>query len=204
MFLSDNGACHVMVNRGKPGIPPGPKGGYWGYDYHWANAGNTPLRKFKQKTHEGGIATPFIVHWPDGIKNRIMITHQKGHIIDVMATCVDVSGAGYPGISSGQPIKPMEGLSLRPVFEGNQRQGHDYIFWEHMGNKAVRHGKWKLVMYHGDPWELYDIEADRTEQDNIIRTNPDVALKLEQEYKKWAERCGVKPWPVKKKKSKSK
>ena len=111
----------------------------------WANASNTPFRLYKHWVHEGGIATPLIAHWPAGIKQPARSPTQPGHLIDIMATCVDVAGAEYPEEFEGNAITPLEGKSLLPVFEGKTRAGHEAIFWEHEGNRAVRQGKWKLV-----------------------------------------------------------
>ncbi len=192
LFLSDNGACHVMVNRGEPGIPPGPRGGYWGYDYPWANAGNTPLRMFKQYCHEGGISTPLIAHWPARIKARNALTHQTGHVIDIMATCLDAAGIDYPATYHGKELIPLEGKSLVPIFDGERREGHDVIYWEHRGNRAVRKGDWKLVSTYDGNWELYNIADDRTELNNLAENMPEKYDELLRLYRAWAERCGVK------------
>ncbi len=199
MFLSDNGASQIMVNRGEPGIPPGPKGGFWGYDYPWANAGSTPLRKFKRFAHEGGISTPLICSWPKGIKPKNRLTHQVGHIIDVMPTVLDIAGIQHPEESHGKSLLPLEGQSLLPVFKGNQSNEPRTLFWEHMGHKAVRDGKWKLVLdRHRQVWELYDLEADRTELNDLSAQFPEKVAVLKTKWETWAERCGVLPWPLEK------
>ncbi len=205
MFLADNGGCAEGGPTGfdnrKNGLPPGGVDSYMSYGLSWANASNTPFRRFKHWVHEGGIATPFIARWPAVMKTSGTITREVGHIIDVMATCVDAAGAEYPKVHKGKAVTPLEGESLVPIFCEGERKGHDAIFWEHQGNRAVRQGKWKLVSANGGSWELYDLEADRTELNNVIKAHPDKARELEALYQAWAARCGVQPWPIKKPKA---
>jgi arylsulfatase len=111
-----------------------------------------------------------------------------------MATCLDVAGADYPKTYNGKPITPLEGRSLRPIFEGKQRQGHEAIYWEHEGNRAVRQGKWKLVSKYPDAWELYDLEADRTEMTNLAASQTQRVRRMAAMYDAWAHRAGVVPW----------
>jgi arylsulfatase len=111
-----------------------------------------------------------------------------------MATCVDVAGATYPEAFQGNPITPLEGKSLAPVLRGGQRRGHAEIFWEHEGNRAVRQGRRKLVSRHPGEWELYDLEADRTEMNNLAGRQPDKAQELVRKYEEWARRARVEPW----------
>ncbi len=205
MFLADNGGCHEGGPRGfdnrNNGLPPGGVDSYMSYGQSWANASNTPFRRYKHWVHEGGISTPFIAYWPRVIETGGTITHEVGHLIDVMATCLDVAGAGYPRDYKGEEITPLEGKSLLPVFEGRGRPGHKALFWEHEGNRAVRQGKWKLVAANGGPWELYDLEADRTELNNLAAERPEKVSELKALYEAWATRCGVLPWPIEKPKS---
>lgn len=193
LFLADNGGCSVEVDRGKPGLPPGGPESFLSYGLPWANASNTPFRLYKSWVHEGGISTPLIAYWPAVIKQRNVLTHQVGHVIDLMATCLDVAGVPYPRTYRGQDILPLEGRSLLPVLHGRQRQPHPALYWEHIGNRAVRQGKWKLVSRHPDNWELYDLEADRTELHNLAAANPDKAREMTAMYEAWAKRCGVYP-----------
>lgn len=199
LFLSDNGG---NAEGGPPGETrgEGPIGGPQSsvkLGMNWATLTTTPFRRFKHFTHEGGISTPLIAHWPAGIPElrRNTFEHQPGHLIDVMATAVDLAGAKYPTEVEGQQIEPMQGVSLRAGFDGKPLGRKLPICWEHEGNKAVRDGKWKLVMRHRQPWELFDMEADRTEQHNLIAQHPERAKKLETAWNEWAQRTYVDEWP---------
>lgn len=191
MFLSDNGGSAEEINRGKPGVPAGGRESFLSYNVSWASASNTPFRLYKHWEHEGGIATPLIAWWPRVIRNGGQLTAQVGHVMDLMATCVDVSGATYPTTFKNQPITPLEGKSLLPVFQGSTRAGYDTICWEHEGHRAIRRGKWKLVQIRGTPWELYDMETDRTEVHNLASEHADMVKELAGLYEQWAQRVGV-------------
>ena len=205
MFLADNGGCAEGGPRGfdnrKNGLPPGGVDSYMSYGLSWANASNTPFRRYKHWVHEGGIATPFIACWPAVIEKGGALTHEVGHIIDVMATCLDAAGADYPGSYNGKELTRLEGKSLVPILAGRGRRGHEAIFWEHEGNRAVRKGRWKLVAAHGDPLELYDLEADRTELHDLAGEHPEKVAELKTLYEQWARRCDVLPWPIRKPRS---
>ncbi len=187
MFLSDNGACAEVVHR-TPDIPPGPVESYRSVDPPWANASNTPFRKYKSWDHEGGVATPFIAWWPGRIEGG-GVTHQPGHIIDIMATMVDVSGTKYPEAYKGRGVLPLEGKTLSPIFDGKEREGHEALFWEFAGSRAVRKGRWKLVAHGGDRWELYDMDNDRTELKDLAKAKPDLVRELEVLWKEWRQRA---------------
>ncbi|AQQ10329.1 Arylsulfatase [Sedimentisphaera cyanobacteriorum] len=164
----------------------------------WANVSNTPFRKYKKWTHEGGIATPLIAHWPEVIKNGGQLNHTPGHVADIMATAVDVGRGFYPKKFGGNEIKPMEGTSLKPAFDGSEIKRENPIFWEHEGNWAIREDKWKLVC-DGPKGkvELYDLENDRTELSNLAEAKPDKVKELTEKWHKWAKRADVLPWPYK-------
>lgn len=198
MFLSDNGGCAEEIKGNDPNVMPGGEDTFMSCGLPWANASNTPFRRYKHWVHEGGIATPFIAYWPAVIKANTM-TQQAGHIIDVMATCLDVGTADYPETHDGRRITPLEGKSLLPIYRGRQREGHEALFWEHEGNRAVLQGKWKLVSMHPGGWELFDIEADRTEVNDLAAKQPDKVRELAARYDQWAQRRGVSPWSRKKK-----
>ena len=185
-------------------VPPGPADTYIGYGKNWANVSNTPFREYKHWVHEGGISTPLIAHWPAGIEAKNELRHQPGHLVDLMATCIDLAGATYPEKVNGQDIRPREGLSLRPVFE-NKDLEREAIYWEHEGNRAVRVGRWKLVAKgkHGQDdvrWELYDIEADRSELNDLATTHPERTRDLVALWRAYAERAHVLPWATRAKK----
>ena len=178
-----------------PSIMPGPPDTFASDGVGWANASNTPFRLYKSWIHEGGIAAPFIAHWP-GVVTPNSITHQGGHVMDIMATCLEVAGATYPETYRGNKIRPLEGKSLVPILRGQTRPGHAAICWEHEGNRAVRQGRWKLVNKYPDRWELYDMTTDRTEMRDLSTKEPGKMQELATIYDQWARRCGVVPWDV--------
>jgi arylsulfatase len=215
-FLSDNGACAEwdpfgfdgssgpdnVLHRGDDLNKMGGPGTYHSYGSGWANACNTPFRRYKHFCHEGGIATPLIVHWPKGFTARGEVRNQSGHVIDLMATCADVSGAKYPARWRDAAVTPMEGRSLRPAF-ANKPVARDFLAWEHERNKAIRAGDWKLVGVHGRDWELYDLAADRTEMNDLAAKHPDKVKELAARWEAWAKRVNVVPYPEKKKGNRS-
>ncbi|MGH9599798.1 MAG: arylsulfatase, partial [Terracidiphilus sp.] len=185
----------TVIPGNDPSIMPGTATTYASYGIPWGNTSNTPFRLYKHYAHEGGISTPFIVHWPRGLK-RGGITPVIGHEIDVMPTCLDVAGVPYPALSkAGTPPPPLEGKSLVPVFRGGGIPERS-LFWEHEGNSAAREGKWKLVSRFPDYWELYDMERDRTEMHDLADQYPDRVRKMAADYAVWAKRIGVQPWPM--------
>lgn len=200
LFLADNGGCAEGGAWGferKEGGQLGTDSSFASYGLSWANASNTPFRLYKHWVHEGGISTPLIAHWPAGITARDELRTQPGHLIDIMATAIDVSGADYPAEVAGQSIHPPEGVSLLPAFRNESLQ-REAIYWEHEGNRAVRQGDWKLVSRHNEAWELYNLRDDRTELHNLAVDQPAQAAALLALYEAWAKRAGVLPWPVRK------
>ncbi len=183
-----------LVRTG-PGVMPGGPDTYIAYGRAWANVSNTPFREYKHWVHEGGIATPLIIQWPAGIPSsrRGAIETAPGHVIDIMATCVDLSSASYPKESQGKNINPMEGVSLRPLLTGKSITRPNPIFWEHESNRAIRDGKWKLVAKAGQPWELFDMEKDRTEMHDLASSHPDLVKSMSAQWDTYAARANVLP-----------
>ncbi|MDO8541074.1 MAG: arylsulfatase [Opitutaceae bacterium] len=198
--LQDRIRLPMQTRDGRPvrngaGVMPGPADTYVAYGPNWANVSNTPFREYKHWVHEGGISTPLIVHWPKGIPatRKGQFEQQPGHVIDLMATCVDLAGASYPARHHGNAIKPMEGVSLRPAFAGQPLARRGPLFWEHESNRAIRDGKWKLVAKEGQPWELYDMENDRTEMHDLAAKEPARVKELAAKWDAWAARANVLP-----------
>jgi len=181
--------------RSGPGVMPGPPDTYVAYGMNWANVSNTPFREYKHWVHEGGISTPLIVHWPKGIRasRNGKIESETGHIIDLMATCVVAGGAKYPAKHNGEKIKPIEGINLMPAFNGKPLTRKQPLFWEHEGNRAVREGKWKLVAKENQPWELYDMEKDRSEVNNLAASHARKVQELATRWDAFAQRANVLP-----------
>ena len=197
LFLQDNGGCAEGGNTGsKKGKGDcGTAESFVKYGACWANASDTPFRKYKKFVHEGGIATPLIAHWPKEISAELSgtLVDEPTHLIDLMATCVDLSGAQYPATYKGNKIIPMEGESLRPIFEGRPFKRENALYFEHMGNRAVRQGKWKLVSAgRRGKWELYNMETDRTELNDLANKMPEKVKAVSALYDAWSERCFVK------------
>ena len=213
VFLSDNGGCAEEMPPGPgarefvtsfvpvqettregdpvtvgndPALRPGPESTYMSYGRAWANLSNTPFREYKHWVHEGGIATPFIAHWPRGLRDS-SLCRTPAQLVDVLPTIAEVAGATYPS-----DVPPAEGRSLLGAWRGEQVEERD-LFWEHEGNSAVRRGRWKLVRKHRGDWELYDIDADRTELHDLAADEPDLVATLADAYEQWAQRCGVLP-----------
>ncbi|MBN8824899.1 MULTISPECIES: arylsulfatase [unclassified Spirosoma] len=197
VFLSDNGACQeggVVGGGALSDINDPAKGGAISYGGVWANASNTPFKGFKHVSYEGGIATPLIVHYPASIsRQKGKVVTAPGYLIDIMPTFIEVSGATYPTEARGQKIYPIEGRSLLPILTSGTRQPHEFMYWEHENHRAIRYGKWKAVGVIGAPWELYDLEADRTEQHNLAANHPDLVKKLDQQWNTWANTHSVFP-----------
>lgn len=197
VFLSDNGGNYESGPNGRlDGDPPGSENSNIFCGQSWATLENTPFRRYKHYNHEGGISTPFIVHWPARIQKGGQFRAQPAHLVDIMATCVDLAGANYPTEFQGRKILPMEGKSLVPALE-NKSIKRDAIYWEHEGNAAIRQGDWKLVRLGREgPWELYDLKADRTELHDLAAREPKKAKELAAKWDGWAERTHVKPYPA--------
>jgi arylsulfatase len=217
MFLSDNGGCAEFLledpgdagpslwgGRTKDGeiirignIPelrPGPENTFMSYDLHWANVSNAPFRLYKHWVHEGGISTPFIIYWPNKIRQP-GIHHEPVQLVDITATVIDAARAVYPSEKNGTPVPSCDGESFLPLLEGNHWRKQKPLFWEHEGNRAIRTGRWKLVSEQDKAWELYDMVEDRTELHDLAQKDPARVKAMAEQYDQWASRCGVLPWP---------
>ncbi len=200
VFLSDNGACAEWdplgfdnnpypgnkLYRGGELAGMGQKGTFHSYGTGWANACNTPFRLYKHYNHEGGISSPFILHWPARMKRRGEIDRQPAHLIDLAAMLAELGGAKVPAQRNGKDIHPLAGVSLSPALDG-RRLPRRPIFFEHEGNRAVRLGRWKIVWTnYRKRWELYDIEADRSELNNLAARFPERVGKMNELWLDWA------------------
>ncbi|MFP4216845.1 MAG: arylsulfatase [Phycisphaerae bacterium] len=215
MFLSDNGgSAEFLKEDGRqkaelpetldgrpvkvgnvPGLEPGGPETFMSYDVQWSNVSNTPFRLHKHWVHEGGISTPFILHWPAGLSDPGRIEHAPTHIIDIVATVLDLAGAQHPSQYRGRDVQPIEGESFGRLLQGEGWQRNQPIFWEHEGNRAVRVGRWKLVsQWEKRCWELYDMHEDRTELNDLASRNDAKVEQLAKLYTDWSHRAGVIPW----------
>jgi arylsulfatase len=216
VFLADNGGCAeelgtqlrihsepiytTQTRDGRdiqfgndPRIMPGGEETYQSYGIPWANVSNTPFRLYKHWVHEGGIATPFIVHWPQGISARDELRRQPAQLPDIHATFLDVAGITYPTSFQERDIQPAEGFSMLPTF-ADAPHNREVLYWEHEGNKAVRRDNWKLVCKYPGDWELYDMAIDRSELHDVAGDYPHLVTDLASLYDTWATRCRVLPW----------
>ena len=209
MFLSDNGAC-AEYHDPVPDVPAGPPGSDTGCLLPWANLSNTPFRLFKRWLHEGGSATPFIFHYPRLVREGRIESKYYAHVKDIMPTCLSLSGAAYPTERAGRQVRPLDGRSFLANVEGTEEENAEALFFEHEGNRAVRRGRWKLVSYYSEArgfrdsrvgtglrtgrWELYNLEDDRVELNDLSAAEPQVRDELIEQYGAFAERTGVADW----------
>ena len=213
MLPTPNPVPGTGINQGTQALPNklyrgdelatmGQAGSFPSYGSGWANACNTPWRLYKHYGHEGGIGTPLIAHWPAAVgkeKDNGRFVREPAHLIDLMATCVDITGAKYPAEWIGKKILPMEGVSLRPLLApsaGNPASlSPRLLAWEHEGNRAIREGQWKLVSLATAPWELYDMESDRVEMNDLAASQPERVKDMSAKWEVWAKRTNVLPRP---------
>ena len=199
-FLQDNGACAEFIRgRNQDLAVFGTDESFESYRLPWANASNTPFRLFKHWTHEGGISTPLIVHWPEGMVNPGRMSDRPGVLMDIMATCVEVTGAEYPSQFKGNEIHHLEGETLLRSIKNESDERESVMYWEHEANRAIRSGDWKLVLkasyeYPFDgKWELYNLADDRTEMNDLAETYPEKVEEMKTMWKDWAQRIKVYP-----------
>jgi arylsulfatase A-like enzyme len=192
LFLSDNGGCTEEPGGRDPSQPPGIQSSYTAVGPAWGWAQNTPFRRYKSWVHEGGISTPMIAYFPGAIQPAT-VTSQIGHVIDILPTLLELAGGEYPVEFNGRPALPIEGKSLVPIFQGRSRESPEFLCWEWGGNSAIRRGPWKLVfdkLNSTNQWELYHIESDRTERNDLASRHPELVLELAAEYGVWAKSTG--------------
>lgn len=194
LFLSDNGACQTLWNK-TPEARLGSRDCNAAYGT-WYNVSNTPYRMRKSQEHEGGIITPLIMHWPEGLKGRGVHITEPAYITDIMPTCLDIAGAKYPESYKNEVLDPLDGRSIMPLTRGMEQDKNRAYYWEHEGNRAVRVGDWKLVSLHKKDWELYNLKVDPYEMNNVVDLHPDKKKQLLQKYKTWADEHGVQKWPL--------
>ncbi|MDR0511001.1 MAG: arylsulfatase [Rikenellaceae bacterium] len=223
LFLSDNGCSNEECQNFTPGendrpdmtrdgqaivyprnkeALPGPETTYSGLGPRWANVANTPFRFWKAKAYEGGICTPMIAHCPKGMWRKLKggVTSERGHVMDIMASCIELAGTSYPVEYNGNSIIPMEGRSLVPIFKKGRREGHKWLGFEHFEQSAmISSDGWKIVR-PGDKarWELYDLNVDRTELRDLADSEPAKLAAMIEAYNQWAARAMVVPAPVRK------
>ncbi len=215
LFLSDNGGCAELMEEdgwakfypdrhndgrriqmgNRPSLRPGGPLTFMSYDLPWANVSNAPFRLYKHWVHEGGISTPMIAHWPARIQQPV-IGHAACHVVDILPTILDAAGAPYASELGGHALQRLDGETLMPLLRGQDWARGQPIFWEHEGNAAVRAGNLKLVRKFGEPWELYDMETDRTELHDLAHRAKPQAERLAREFGHWAETVGVIDWAV--------
>ncbi len=182
LFLSDNGASAEIMVRDDGhdhNVPMGAAGSYLCLGPGWSTTCNTPFRRHKTWTHEGGISTPLIVSWPDGIKARGEFRRNPGHVIDIVPTILDIAGGGAPKEINGKPVPAPPGTSLARAFAKDHSVPRDWFWWFHDGHRAIRQGDWKLVAPKDEPWELYNLKNDRAESRDLSKERPGLAKKLE-------------------------
>ncbi len=187
MFASDNGACAEdprVTNRSTNIEDFGKINSYEVVGENWATVQNTPLRYWKNYSHEGGIRTPFIVSWPDFIKKRGSINDEPGHFIDIMSTLVALTGAQYPVTYNGNPIIPMQGVSLLPAFNGDPIEREKPLFWQWSRGGGIREGDMKAVFWN-DQWELFDLKDNPNETNDLSDRQPEKLQSLKAQWENW-------------------
>lgn len=212
LVLSDNGSSPELPRQWGPGLDrpsetregetiqyegferAGPETTFAGLGPAWASATNTPFRYWKAEQYEGGAHTPFIAHWPDGLGSVAgSSTDQVGHVMDVLPTCLDLAGVEFPDQYNGHEIESLDGKSLTPVLRGDEREGHDQIFFEHVGGRAILEGEWKLVTLRDEdePWRLYNLADDPTETQDRSGEHPERTRAMKEKWRAWARDAEV-------------
>ncbi|HKI89012.1 MAG TPA: arylsulfatase, partial [Draconibacterium sp.] len=200
IFMSDNGA-QAQENpeswlwaKGKVSDysqPIGSMGRYTSLSLSWANVSNTPFRLYKSNSHEGGISTPLIMYWKGKIIKPGDINNFPSHLIDIMPTVMEATGAKYPENYKNETINPLDGISLLPAIKENGLKRDEPLFWQWANGKAIRKGKWKLVSDFNGPWELYNMDEDETETNDLIQQYPEVAKELITDWENWIKKSNL-------------
>jgi arylsulfatase A-like enzyme len=191
LILNDNGGCAEQAGGDDPTNVAGAKDHYVSCGAGWAYLQNTPFRRYKGWNHEGGISTPLVVYWP-GITKSGALTREVGHVMDILPTLAEIAGTKYPAERNGVNLLPCEGRSLVPILKGGQREPPKSLCWTSFGHRAIRQGRWKLVMDQSlGRWELYDLTADRTETRDLAAANPNRVKAMAAEWQAWAEQTGA-------------
>ena len=192
LFASDNGGSSEVVSLSNGVGKIGELTNWKSLGKNWANVSNTPYRQYKNWSHEGGIKTPLIAHWPEKIKNKGAVSHLPVHFIDFLPTLQEVIQAQYPKKFEGTDILPSPGVSFLPQLLGDESDRRDTpLFWQWNRGKAVREGNWKMVAYNND-WELYNLETDPVEEKNLMQEEPEKAEELKKHYHEWAKQFEIK------------
>ncbi|WP_460166920.1 arylsulfatase [Thermostilla marina] len=189
IVLSDNGASAEQIIRGDrhdPTAAPGSGPTFLCLGPGWSTFSNTPFRLHKSWEHEGGIATPFIVSWPKGIRDQGALRHAVGHVIDIVPTIVELTGVALPDKVNGLPVARPHGVSLLNTFADDVSVDREFLFWEHIGNKALRMGDWKIVARADCHWELYNLAEDRSETNDLAASMPEKTAKMAEIWEKFA------------------
>lgn len=202
LFLSDNGGCGEggMLGSGAAQEMNRPDISQLAISYGraWANLSNTPFRMYKRHIHEGGISTPLIVHYPNGVRHRGAV-RDPGYLLDIMPTLLEMAGAEYPKTNYGNPLPALKGISLVPTMENGIRDGHEFMYWEHENHCGIRHGRYKGIRdYDTGQWELYDLSADRGELTDLAQQNPEEVQAMSSRWDEWARIHFVLPKPEEK------
>ncbi len=200
-FLSDNGAATAgnlslgkfIDDRFDPEALPGTPDSFTGYGRDWASVSNTPFSGNKGMIHEGGIATPFIAWYPREFKAG-QIVRQVGHITDLMPTICELAGVEYPNKFNGYKIKPYQGISLVQALQGKASPRDRPLFFEHTGNRGYIADGWKLVARNEQPWELYRLDQDRAESNDLSASHSDQLKDMKAIYRDWETENRILPW----------